>query len=77
MCILVLTRSDDTLSEATSNQEEEIMEICIWLGQMHPKGVLWYSAVKSVILFHSMDEMLVAACGVIKGMALCEETIRL
>ena len=51
-------------------------KLCIELGQTHPKGVLWYSATESVVLFYSADEMLVAACGVIKAMALCEETIR-
>ena len=51
--------------------------ICIRLGQTHPKGVLGYSAVKLVMLFHSMDEMLATACGVIKAIAFHEEPIRL
>ena len=77
MCVLVLTRSNVTPFDATSIQEEDIMELCIQLGQTHPKGVLQYLAGESVILFHSMDEMLVTACGVVKAMALHEEPIRL
>ena len=49
----------------------------MWLGQTHPKGVFWYSVVESIILFNSMDEMLVMAHGVIKATALCKEPMRL
>ena len=77
MCVLVLTRSDGTLFNATSIQEEDIIELWIQLGQTHPKGVLWYSVAESVVLFQSMDEMLVMVHGVIKVMALCKEPIRL
>ena len=76
MCILVLTRGNGTLFDATSIQEEDIVEICIWLGHTHPKDVLQYSAVKSVMLFHSADEMLVTACGVIKATTLHKEAIK-
>ena len=51
--------------------------IYIQLRHTHPEGVLQYSAVKLVMFFHSMDEMLVAAHGVIKAMTLCEESIKL
>ena len=77
MCVLVLTWGDGTPFNGTSIQEEDIIEICIQLGQTHPKGVLWHSVVELVILFHSTDEMLVKADGVIKAMALHEEPIRL
>ena len=45
MCVLVLTRGDGTPFDAASIQEEDIVEICIWLEQTHPEGVLQYSAV--------------------------------
>ena len=77
MCILVLTRGDGTQFDAASIQEEDIIEICVWLGHTHPEGVLWYLASKLVMLFHSMDEMLVAADGVIKAMTLCKKFIKL
>ena len=76
VCVLVLTRGDGTLFTAASIQEEDIM-ICIELEQTHPKGVLQYSAVELVILFHSMDEMLVMVHGVIKAMAFHDEPITL
>ena len=56
--------------------EEHIIEICIQLGPTHPKGVLWYSVVKSIVLFHSADEVQVVVCGVIKAMTLYEEAIK-
>ena len=61
MCILVLTRGNSTPFDAASIQEEDVIEICVWSVHTHPEGVLWYSAVKSVALFHSTDEMLVVA----------------
>ena len=75
MCILALTTGDGTLFDAASIQEEDIIKICVQLGHTHPKGVLWYSVVKSVMLFHSMDKMQVVAHGVIKAMTLHEEPI--
>ena len=77
MCVLVLIRSDGTLFNAASILEEDIVEISTQFGQTHPSGVLWYSAVKSVILFQSVEEMLVTVHGVIKAMALHEEPIQL
>ena len=76
MCVLVMTRGDGTLFDVASIQEEDIVELCIELGQTHPKGVLWYSVTDSVGLFHFIDEMLVTVCGVIKAMALHREPIR-
>ena len=55
----------------------DMIELCIELVQTHPKGVLWYLATELVVFFHSTDEMLVIACGIIKAMALCKEPIHL
>ena len=77
ICVLVLTRGDGTPFDTTSIQEEDIIEICIQLEQTHPKGVLQYSAAQLVILFQSVEEMLVMAHGVIKAMAFHEEPITL
>ena len=74
MYILLLTRGDGRRFDATSIQEEDI-KICIWLEHTHPEGVLWYSTVKSVMLFHCTDDMQLAACGVITMMTLHEELI--
>ena len=58
MCVLVLTRGNGTLFDAASIQKDDIREICVQLGHTHPKGVLWYSAVKLIVLFHSTEELL-------------------
>ena len=58
-CILVPTRGDGTPFDATSIQEVDIVKICVQLGCTHPKGVLRYSTMESVMLFHSADEMVV------------------
>ena len=60
-CILVLTRGDGTLFDATSIEEEDIIKICVQLGHTPPEGVKRYSAMESVMLFHSADDMLVIA----------------
>ena len=57
MCIFVLTKSDGTLFNASSILEEDIIEMCIQFGHTHPEGVLWYSAIKSVMLFHAADKL--------------------
>ena len=77
MCILILARCNGTPFDATSTLEDDIIEICIQLGCTHLKGVLWYSAIKSLVLFHSADELQVMAHGVIKAMMLHEEAIRI
>ena len=77
MCVLVLTRDDGTPYDAASIQEEDIIEICVKLRHTPPKGVFHYSAGKLVMLFQSMDKMLVTAHGVIKAMAFHDEPIRL
>ena len=74
---LVLTRGNDTPFDVASIQEEDIIELYIELGQTHPKGVLQFSVTELVVLFHSTDEMLVAAHGVTKAMALYKEPITL
>ena len=71
LCVLVLIRSDGTPFDDTSIQEEDIVELCIELGQTYPKGILWYLVMESVVLFHSEEKMLVTAFGIIKATALC------
>ena len=72
----ILTRGDGTPFNASSILEEDVVEICIQLGHTHPKGVLWYSAIKSVMLFHTADKLQVTACGVVKASSLHKEAIR-
>ena len=76
MCLFTLTRGDGTLFDASSIQEEDIIEICIQLGHTHHEGVLQDSAIKLVMLFHTMDELQITACGVVMAMTLHNELIR-
>ena len=46
--------------------EEDIIEICIMKGHTHPLGVLCYSAMELVVLFHSPDKLQCATCRIIK-----------
>ena len=75
-CILVLTRVDGTLLDATSVQVEDIVKICVSLGHTHPDSVLRYLAMELVMLFHTMDDMIVVAQRVVKATTLCEEAIK-
>ena len=51
MYILVIARGDGIPFHATSIQEEDIIELCVKVGQTHPIGVIWLSAMESVILY--------------------------
>ena len=51
------------------------MEICIKKGHTHPLGVLLYSAMESVILFHTTDELMCASHGIVELMELQDEAI--
>ena len=43
ICILVATQGDGTPLCPTSFKEEDVVELCIGLGQEHPEGVLQLS----------------------------------
>ena len=77
MCVLVLARGDGSPFDTASIQEEDIIDLCVKVGQTHPKGMLQLSVMESVILFQSSDEMLAMVCRVTKAMAWHEEPIRL
>ena len=70
-----MTRKDGTPLHVTSVSEEDIVEICVTLGHTHPLGVLWYSAMELVALFHTTEEMQHASCIAIKAMELWDEPI--
>ena len=77
MCVPVLARGDSTLFNATSKQEEDIVELCVDVGQTHCKGVLCLSVTELVFLFPSNNEMMAMACRVTKATARHEEPIKL
>ena len=75
LCLVSLTRRDGTLMDASSVSEEDIVEICITKGHIHPLGVLHYSATESVVLFHLTDNLWSATHGIVKAMELQAEAI--
>ena len=51
ICVLGIARGDGTPLDATSVQEEDIVELCVEVGQVPPKGVLQFSVTESIIVF--------------------------
>ena len=58
-----------------SSVSEDIIEIWITKGHTHPLGVLHYSAMESVVLFHSTDDLHCATCRIVKATELGGEAI--
>ena len=75
MCMFIIIQKDGTAFEVTFITEEDIMQICMTLGHIHPLGVLWYLAMELVALFHMAEEMQQASHGAIKAMELCNKPI--
>ena len=67
MCLFLVTWKDGTLLDATSVAEEYIVEMCIKMGHTHLLGVLHYSTMELVALFHSTEDMQCATCRAIKA----------
>ena len=57
ICIFIVTRKDGTLLDVTSVSEEDIVEICVTLGHIHPLGVLQFSVMELVAMFCTTEEM--------------------
>ena len=77
ICVLTIARGDGSPFDASPLQEEDIVELCIGIGQAHPDGVLWLSVMESVIVFPSSKEMLHAACLIISATVWHDDPIRL
>ena len=75
LCLVSITRRDGTPMDAASVSEENIIEICIMKGRTHPLGVLHYSAMESVVLFHSTVELQHTTHRIVKMMELWEDAI--
>ena len=75
LCLVTITKRDGTPMDASSISEEDIMEICFKKGHTHLLGVLCYSAIESVILFCTADELKCVICSIVKLMELQDEAI--
>ena len=71
MCLFALTKGDGTPFDTSSILEENIIGICVWFRHTYPERVLWYSMIKSVMLFHTADELQGMMCGIVKATMLC------
>ena len=54
----------------SSISEEDIVEICMKKGHTHPSGVLHYSAMESIVLFGTMEDLKHASHGLVDIMEL-------
>ena len=75
LLLISITRGDGTPMDASSITEEDIMEICIRRAHTHPLGVLWYSAVESVVLFRNLKDVNRAHHTLPDVMELCNEAV--
>ena len=78
-CIWVLaaTHGDGTLFSQDSFQEEDLVELCMDLGQPHPDGVLQISETKALFTFQITAKMMATTQLLGVAMAWCDEPIRL
>ena len=51
ICVPPIGRVDGTPFDADSLQEEDIVELCVGMGQVHPDGLLLLSVTESVMHF--------------------------
>ena len=70
-----ITRRDGTLMDASSISEEDIVEICVKWGCIHPLGVFCYSAVESIVLFLTVDDLKCASHDIAGETKLHDEAI--
>ena len=63
--------------DASSISEEDIVELCIRMGHIHPLGVLCSSAMESIVLFSLVDELQRATHAVIRVTELRGEAINI
>ena len=57
LLVVLITKGDGTLLDASFILEEDIVELCAWRALTHPLAVLWYSMVDSVILFSNVTDV--------------------
>ena len=56
--------------DASSISEEDIIEICVKKGHIHPLGVLHYLAMESIVLFGTAEDLKQASHSLVDVMEL-------
>ena len=62
ICILSATWGDGTPLCTTSFKEEDMVKLCVGLGQDHPEGVLQLSDTETVLAFQYGSDMMATMC---------------
>ena len=62
ICILVTTQGDSTPLGPSSFKEEDVVRLCIKLGQKHPEGVLQLLDTDVLLAFQHNTNMMAATC---------------
>ena len=75
--ILVATQGDGTLFSPSSFQEEDLMGLCMGLGQAHQGSVFQILETKALFAFHSTTKMMAAMHLLGTAIMWCNEPIRL
>ena len=75
LCLVSITRRDETPMDASSISEEDVVKICVKKSHTHPLGVLCYSAMETVMLFHTTGKLKHVTCGIIETMEFWGEAI--
>ena len=57
-CILVATHGNGTPFSHDSFQEDDLIELCMGLGQANLEGELWFLETKVVLLFQSTSKLM-------------------
>ena len=77
ICTLVATQGNGTLFSPNSFQEEDLVELCVSLGQAHPDGVFQILETKALLAFCSTTEMMATMHLLGAAMAWCNKPIGL
>ena len=62
ICVLVSTWGDGTMLGHSSYKEQDMVKVCIRLGQEHAQGVLQLSDIEAVLAFQCDADMMAMTC---------------
>ena len=77
ICVLTVVGGDGNPFNGDSLLEEDIIKLCVGMGQVHPNGVLQLMAMGLVIAVCFSEEMLATAHLIASATVWCDDPIRL
>ena len=75
LLLINITKGDGTPLDASFILEEDIVEISVRQAHTHPLGVLWYSAMESIILYQSVKDVNHTHCVLPDVTEFCNEAV--